>query len=516
MKGLGIKANNFTYPFVFIACANVGGVDHGRLGHCNVVKSGLMVDGYVRHSLISMYVKCGELGCARKVFDEIDERDLVSWNSMISGCVKMGFAKGALELFEEMKRDGFEPDEMTVVSVLGACGDIGNLELGKVVEEYVVENEMEVNSYVGSALIGMYGKCGDLVSARRVFDKMGRKDLVTWNAMITGYAQSGSSDEAISLFNIMKAEGVKADKITLSGVLSACASIGALDVGKSVESYASERGLQKDIYVATALIDMYAKCGTVDHALQVFENMPFKNVVTWNTMISAFAFNGRAREAISLFNRMSEENGVITPDDVTFVGVLSACVHGGMVNEGRRFFDIMSSSFKLVPKIEHYSCMVDLLSRAGLVHEAWDFIQKMPEKPDEIALGALLGACQKARNVDVSEKVIKLLIEIEPKNSGNYIISSHIYANSKRWDDSAKMRILMKQNGVTKIPGSSWIEIDAQLHEFHVGDNSHINIVDIYWLLDCLYDEMKPEDYAVYKNGVKGNYKKLLLTHEAY
>ncbi|GKE30801.1 pentatricopeptide repeat-containing protein [Tanacetum coccineum] len=186
MKGLGIKANNFTYPFVFIACANVGGVDHGRLAHCNVVKYGLMVDGYVRHSLISMYAKCGELGRARKVFDEIADRDLVSWNSMISGCVKMGFAKGALELFEEMKRDGFEPDEMTVVSVLGACGDLGDLGLGKVVEVYVVENEMELNSYVGSALIGMYSKCGDLVSARRVFDKMGRKDLVTWNAMITG------------------------------------------------------------------------------------------------------------------------------------------------------------------------------------------------------------------------------------------------------------------------------------------------------------------------------------------
>ncbi|XP_076949596.1 pentatricopeptide repeat-containing protein At2g34400-like [Bidens hawaiensis] len=500
MKGLGIKPNNFTYPFVFIACSNVKAIEHGKLGHCMVVRLGLMADGHVRHSLISMYSKCGEVGCARQVFDEITERDLVSWNSMISGYAQRGFPGSALELFEKMKGEGFEPNEMTLVSVLGACGDLGNLSLGRVIEGYVVDNKMKVNTYIGSALIGMYAKCGDLVSARRIFDRMSKKDLVTWNAMITGYAQSGLANEAISLFNVMKDEGVSANNITLSGVLSACALVGALDIGRSVDAYASERGLQQDVYVGSALIDMYAKCGTVDHAYKVFESMPFKNVVTWNAMISALAFNGQPREAISLFNRMSEENDDITPDEVTFVGVLAACVHGGMVDQGRRFFDLMKSSFSLVPKIEHYSCMVDLLSRAGLVYEAWDFIKKLPEKPDEIALGALLGACQKAGNLDVSEQVMKLLLEIEPRNSGNYIISSHIYASSKMWDDCAKMRLLMRQNGVTKVPGSSWIEIDAMVHEFHVGDSLHINSEDIYKLL---LDEMKLEGYMVNKNIVK-------------
>ncbi|XP_071731115.1 pentatricopeptide repeat-containing protein At2g34400-like [Rutidosis leptorrhynchoides] len=507
MKGLGIMANNFTYPFLFIACSNLKAIEHGRLGHCMVLKCGLIVDGHVRHSLISMYSRCGEVLYARKVFDEITDRDLVSWNSMISGYSKMGFCRDALELFEKMKGEGFEPDEMTIVSVLGACAELGDSSFGKLVEGYVMDNRMKMNSYIGSALIGMYAKCGDLVSARGIFDKMINKDLVTWNAMITGYAQSGLSDEAISLFNIMKDEGVKADRITLSGVLSACASVGALDVGRSIDEYASERGLQQDIYVATALIDMYAKCATVDLAYKVFKNMPCKNTVTWNAMISALAFNGRAHEAISLFEEMSEENDDITPDDVTFVGVLSACVHGGMVNEGRHFFNLMSASFKLVPKIEHYSCMVDLLSRAGRVYEAWDFIQKMPEKPDEIALGALLGACQKAGNLDVSEKVMQLLLEIEPTNSGNYVISSQIYANSKRWDDSAKMRLLMRRNGIVKVPGSSWIEIDARVHEFHVGDSLHIYSEDIYQLLDFLYAEMKLKGKMVNKNVAEGNYK---------
>ncbi|KAL7604108.1 hypothetical protein Lser_V15G20694 [Lactuca serriola] len=504
MKGLGIKPNNFTYPFFFIACSNLLALEHGRLGHCMALRSGLMVDCHVRHSLITMYSMCSALSCARKVFDEIHERDLVSWNSMISGYSQMGCPTGALDLFEKMKGEGFEPNEMTLVSVLGACGDLGNLSLGRLIEDYVVDSKMKVNSFIGSSLIGMYSKCGDLVSSRRVFDKMTKKDLVTWNSMITGYAQSGLSHEAISIFNIMKEEGVKANNITLSGVLSACASLGALDIGKSIDEYASKNGLQQDIYVATALIDMYAKCGSVDHAFQVFENMPFKNIVTWNAMISAFAFNGRAKEAILLFNRM-----LVFPDDVTFVGVLSACVHGGMVKEGRKFFDLMTSSYKLVPKIEHYSCMVDLLSRAGLVNEAWDFIQKMPEKPDEITLGALLGACQKVGNLDVSEKVMKVLLEIEPKNSWNYVISSQIYANSNRWDDSAKMRLLMRQKGVTKVPGSSWIEVHGQIQEFRVGDDLHIDSEEIYKLLEFLYIEMKLKGYVVNTNVVKGKNKKL-------
>ncbi|XP_062163296.1 pentatricopeptide repeat-containing protein At2g34400 isoform X2 [Alnus glutinosa] len=445
--------------------------------------------------LTNTWHKCGELGWARKVFDEITERDLVSWNSMISGYSKMGHAADAVRLFHEMREVGFEPDEMTLVSVLGACKDIGDLSLGRWVEEFVVESKMELNSYVGSALIDMYGKCGDLMAARRIFDTMGKKDVVTWNAMITGYAQNGMSDEAIMLFNHMREVGVNPDKITLIGVLSSCASIGALDIGKWVDTYASERGLQHDIYVATALVDMYAKCGSLDSAQRVFEGMPQKNDVSWNAMISALAFHGQAQEALSLFERMSKEGGFACPNDITFVGVLSACVHVGLVDEGRKLFDMMSSSFGLVPKVEHYSCMVDLLARAGHLYEAWDFIEKMPEKPDEVVLGALLGACQKRRNIDISERVVQLLLELEPSNSGNYVISSKIFANLKRWHDSARMRVLMRQRGVNKTPGCSWIEIETQLHEFHAGGDLHHNSVEIYEVLDLLYEELQGEGY---------------------
>ncbi|XP_031270915.1 pentatricopeptide repeat-containing protein At2g34400-like [Pistacia vera] len=495
MRALGLKPNNFTYPFLFISCANLSALNHGVLAHSCVFKIGLDGDDHVSHSLITMYARCGELGYARKVFDGILMRDLVSWNSMISGYSKMGYARDAVELFGRMREEGFAPDEITMVSVLGSCGDLGDLGLGRWVEEFVVENKMELNSFMGSALIDMYGKCGDLVSARRVFDVMVKKDVVTWNAMITGYAQNGFSNEAIMLFNGMKEAGVNPDQITLIGVLSACASIGALQLGKCVDTYASERGLQHNIFVATALIDMYAKCGSIENSLRVFEGMPLKNEVSWNAMVSALAFNGRALEALSLFDCMLKDGRDVRPNDITFVGVLSACVHAGLVDEGRRLFDLMSSSFGLIPKIEHYSCMVDLLARAGHVHEAWDFIEKMPEKPDEIVLGAMLGACQKQRNVDVSQRVMQLLLEIEPSNSGNYVISSKIYRNLRMWDESAKMRMLMRQRGVSKTPGCSWIEIDDQIHEFLAGDDIRHYSTEICQLFDLLNEEMKREGY---------------------
>lgn len=311
------------------------------------------------------------------------------------------------------------------------------------------------------------------------------------------YAQNGLSDEAIRLFGDMKEAGVNLNKITLVGVLSACAQVGALDMGKWVDNYASERGLQHDVYVATALLDMYAKCGSLDDALRVFEEMPQKNEVSWNAMISALAFHGRAIEAISLFNRMIEEGGALArPNDITFVAVLSACVHAGLVDEGRRLFNLVSSSFGLAPKIEHYSCMVDLLARAGHVHEAWNFIEKMPEKPDEVSLGALLAACQKCRNEDVTKRVTQLLLELEPSNSGNYVISSKVYKKLKMWDDSARMRVLMRQRGVSKTPGCSWIEFENRLHEFHAGDLVHDSSTEAYQVFRLLNDDMKREGYV--------------------
>ncbi|XP_014503845.1 pentatricopeptide repeat-containing protein At2g34400 isoform X1 [Vigna radiata var. radiata] len=496
MKSLSVTPNNFTFPFFFLSCANLAEISHARVAHSLLFKVGLHSDPHSAHSLITAYARCDRPACARKVFDEIPQRDLVSWNSMIAGYAKAGCAREAVELFGEMgRRDGFEPDEMSLVSVLGACGELGDLELGSWVEGFVVERGMALNSFLGSALISMYAKCGDLGSARRIFDSMATRDVITWNAVISGYAQNGMADEAISLFHAMKDDSVKANKITLTAVLSACATIGALDLGKQIDEYASQRGFQHDIFVATALIDMYAKCGSLESAQRVFKEMPQKNEVSWNAMISALASHGKAKEALSLFQRMSDEGGGARPNDITFVGLLSACVHAGLVAEGHRLFDMMSTLFRLVPKIEHYSCMVDLLARAGHLYEAWDLIEEMPEKPDKVTLGALLGACRRNKNVDIGERVMRMILEVDPSNSGNYIISSKIYANLNMWEDSARMRLLMRQKGITKTPGCSWIEIENQLYEFLAGDGSCLDSIDISNIIYLLYEELKREGY---------------------
>lgn len=289
----------------------------------------------------------------------------------------------------------------------------------------------------------------------------------------------------------MKEAGVKPDNRTLTLVLSSCASIGALDLGKWVDTYVSQLSMKHDIYINTALLDMYAKCGSLDEALRTFEEMPQKNEASWNAMISALASHGRATEALMLFEHMLKEGGSICPSDITFIHVLSACVHAGLVDEGRRIFGLMNL-FGLVPKVEHFSCMVDLFSRAGLLYEAWEFIEKMPGKPDEITLGALHGACQKRRNTEVGERVIQLILEIEPSNSGNYIISSKLYADVNRLDDAARMRLLMREKGVVKLPGCSWIEIEGQHFEFHAGDQPHEITSGVYV---ALVDEMRREGY---------------------
>ncbi|XP_042399931.1 pentatricopeptide repeat-containing protein At2g34400-like [Zingiber officinale] len=493
----GLRPDHYTFPFVLLAAANLQSLYHGLSAHASIFKLALHDVDHVQHSLLTMYARCGQVGLARKLFGEIAVRDSVSWNSMLSGYAKMGCAGEAVELFRRMRSEGLvEPDEVTLVSVLAACGDLGDVSLGMWLEELVGEYGLVLNSFLGSSMIDMYGKCGDLDSARRVFDRLAKKDLVAWNAMITGYAQNGLSNEAIKLFHTMRKKGIEPDKITIVGVLSACASVGALELGMSLDAYASRNDLYNNVYVGTALVDMYAKCGNLVRAMEVFENLPHRNLFTWNAIISAFAFNGQGEESISLFSRMLADKQGLLPDDITFIGLLSACVHSGLVDEGRRWFGFMQSTYGIVPKIEHYSCMVDLFARAGLLDEAWEFLEKMPQKPDAVALGAMLSACRYHKNAKIGEKIAKRILELEPSNSANYVISSKMFAGSKRWKDSARMIGLMRERGVAKTPGCSWIEVSDRVHEFHAGDRMHLRATEIFDMIDLAVDEMKMEGYT--------------------
>ncbi|KAM3407189.1 hypothetical protein ACQJBY_000932 [Aegilops geniculata] len=491
-----LRPDAYTLPFLLLAAARCPAPAFAVSAHALLQKLGLHSHDHTVHSLITMYSNLGRPRAARRVFDGILRRDVVSWNSMIKAYQAAGMKDEAVRMFRVMVAEGaVAPNAVTVAVVLAACRDAGDLALGRWLEEWVRSAGMEVGSLIGSALVGMYEKCGEMAEARRVFDAIAHKDNVAWNALITGYAQNGMSKEAISLFHNMRQAGARPDKITLVGVLSACAAVGALELGTELDSYASQRGLYSNVYVGTALVDMYSKCGDLTRAIQVFEKLPCKNEASWNALICGLAFNGQGHEAIRQFELMRKEEG-LRPDDITFIGVLSACVHAGLLKDGRRWFDSLTSEFQIIPKIEHYSCMVDLLARAGHLEEAWDFIEKIPGKADAVMLGALLAACRKCKNVEVSVKVINRIMLLEPSNSWNYVVSSKIYASSDRLDDSARMRGLMRERGVSKIPGCSWLEVSGRVLEFYAGDEPQHGAEDMYQLLDMLVDEMRLEGYV--------------------
>ncbi|PNT65836.1 hypothetical protein BRADI_3g03440v3, partial [Brachypodium distachyon] len=496
MLRAALRPDAYTLPFLLLAAARAPEPPFARSAHALLCRLGLQAHDHTVHSLVTMYSNLGDPLAARRVFDGIPRRDVVSWNAMMKAYERAGMAADVARMFRDMIDEGaVAPNEVTVAVVLAACRDAGDLVLGRWLEEWVRSAEIEVGSLVGSALVGMYEKCGEMTEARRVFDGIAHKDVVAWNAMITGYAQNGMSKEAIALFHSMRQEGASPDKITLVGVLSACAAVGALELGTELDAYASHRGLYGNVYVGTALVDMYSKCGDLDKAVQVFGKLPCKNEATWNALICGLAFNGRGHEAIRQFEVMRNEEG-LRPDDITFIGVLSACVHAGLLKDGRRWFNSLTSEFQIIPKIEHYSCMVDLLARAGHLEEAWDFVEKIPGKADAVMLGALLAACRKCKNVEVSERVINRIMQLEPSNSWNYVVSSKIYASSDRLDDSAKMRGLMRERGVSKIPGCSWVEVSGKVLEFYAGDESQHGADDMYQLHDMLIDEMRLEGYV--------------------
>lgn len=397
--------------------------------------------------------------------------------------------------------------------------------IGRTVHGYVVRLGFTSDLFLQNTIVHMYSSSGLMDDAQRLFDKMPQRDVVTWNilitqytkwgemeaahelfdqmpersvtswtAMIAGYVQCKKPAEAIRLFGQMEEAGAEPNEVTVVGVLAACADLGAMDLGRRVHDYLNQCGYQKNVRVCNTLIDMYIKCGCLEVAQKIFNDMQERTIVSWSAMIGGLAMHGKAEAALSLFSKMTQIG--LRPNNVTFVGLLHACSHMGLVDEGRRYFASMTRDYGIIPKIEHYGCIVDLLSRAGLLQEAYEFIKNMPIKPNGVVWGALLGGCRVHKNVDMGEEVIKHLLELDPLNDGYYVVLSNIYAEAGRWEDVAKVRRLMRNRGVKKTPGWSTITINGMVHEFLAGDSDHPQVEEVYNRWEELLEQLKQRGYV--------------------
>ncbi|PON57841.1 Tetratricopeptide-like helical domain containing protein [Trema orientale] len=486
----GLIGNNLTFIYVLKACARVSDVLHGQKVHIHALKLGFETYLFVGNALIHMYASCGELGLAQKMFDEMTERDLVSWNSLICGYTKWNRFKEVLDLFEAMQAANVRPDSVTMMKVILACSYVGQYETADSLVKYIEENHVGTDVYLGNTIIDMYGRRGlvnlaremfdkmrernvvswnalimgyskveNLVVARELFNEMPKRDVVSWTAMITGYSQANRHAEAVRLFQEMMAAKVKPDEITISSVISACAHLGSLDVGEAIHEFMVDHRVKTDTWVGNALIDMYCKCGVAEKALKVFQDMKIKDSVSWTSVISGLAVNGFANLALELFSQMLKEGR--RPTHGAFVGILLACAHTGLVDKGLEYFQSMENVYGLKPEMKHYGCVVDLLSRSGNLEKAYEFIIKMPVDPDDVVWRILLNACKLYGNVALAEVVTNKLLEVDPCNGGNYVLSSNTYAGIDRWDDVEKMRKLIDGSNVQKPYGYSSIEIDG-------------------------------------------------------
>jgi pentatricopeptide repeat protein len=370
-----------------------------------------------------------------------------------------------------MKQEGVMPDRVLFLSILNAIASPGALQIGRQIHAQVIEAGLESDLPVANALISMYAKCGSMEDAHRIFDSMPQRNVVSWTAMISGYAQQNHSKAAIEVFSQMQREGVKPDRVTFISILDACANLAALQKGKSIHAQILKAGLDSDNGVEIALVNMYAKCGSLVHADQVFDKMLQRDVVVWTVMIVGYAQHGRGKEAIQLFEWMKREG--VKPDSLTFTGLLTACSHVGLVEEGRCYFQSITQDYGITPAMQHYGSMVDLLGRAGRLDEAADFIEKMPFEADASVWGALLGACKIHCNVELAECAAKRLLVLDPDNGSWYLLLSNIYAAAGMSDKAQYMRKFMKKEGAMKDPGPSWVEVDNEVHLFVAEDRSH-------------------------------------------
>ncbi|XP_019054228.1 PREDICTED: pentatricopeptide repeat-containing protein At5g27110 [Nelumbo nucifera] len=493
MKSSGFQPDSVTFTTVLSACARLLDLESGKEIHREVKRTGFHLDGFISSALVDMYGKCGCLEMAREVFEQIPMKSVVSWNLMIAAYSLTGDSHSCLELFRRMNEEGVKPTSTTLSSILIACSRLAKLHKGKFIHGYIIRNEIISDIFIYSSLVDLYFKCGSVISAEHVFKEMPKTHVVSWNVMISGYVTIGYYFEALHIFYDMRVAGVKPDSVTFTSILPACSQLAALEQGKEIHKYVKENGFESDEKVMGALLDMYAKCGTVEEARQVFDRLPVRDFVSWTSMITAYGSHGQAFKALELFSKMQDSNA--KPDKVTFLAIMSACSHAGLIDEGCYFFNQMTASYGIKPTLEHYSCLIDLLGRAGRLREAYSIIQNTPSIQTNFdLLSTLFSACNMHDDLELGEKIARLLIEEDPNDPSTYVTLSNMYASIGKWNEVRKVRLKMKKLGLKKSPGCSWIEIDKTIHPFFVDDKSHPRADVLYVCLENLFKHMEKDE----------------------
>ncbi|KAG8368783.1 hypothetical protein BUALT_Bualt15G0082600 [Buddleja alternifolia] len=490
-----------SYAAVFQSFTGKTLFKQGQQLHAHSLLRGLRPTAFLAAKMVAMYASSGDIPSATRIFYSTPNPTPLLFNSIIRAFSLYKFSEETLNVFAQMHSLSFRGDYFTYPFVLKSVADLYFIHFGRCVHGLSVKDWLVFDVYIGTSLIDMYVKNGEWampVESKEVFDEMPQKNIVSWTSMISGYAQNGFASDALQLFDEMctKDSEVKPNWVTIMSVLPACGISSALHRGKKIHNYARERGLDSHPSVQTALVGMYAKCGSLADAKWCFERMKpnLRNLVAWNTMITAYASHGLGMEAVQTFESMIQFG--VHPDGITFTGLLSGCSHSGLVDIGLRYFDSMNSIYSVEKKHEHYACVVDLLGRAGRLVEAYDIISSMPMHAGASVWGSLLAAGRCYRNLEISELAARKLFILEPENSGNFVILSNMYAEAGMWEEVNYLRDLLKLQRVKKNPGCSWIEINGKAHLFLGGDASHEQTKEIYLLLEELPEKMKAVGYV--------------------
>ncbi|XP_038693758.1 putative pentatricopeptide repeat-containing protein At5g37570 [Tripterygium wilfordii] len=447
MHQRGIFPYGFTFSSVLNACARMPAICEGKQIHTKTLKTGFLSNKIVQTSLLDMYAKCGFTVDARIVFDTMDDKDVITWTAMICGYSKTGVMDEAQRLFDIME----EHNVVSWTAMVAGYANCGDMKSAKELYEMMTER----NSITYLAMIAGYGKCGEVSEARRIFDEMPEKDVKCWAAMVACYAHNGYAMESIEMYKVMREENVRVTEVAMVGAMTACSQLGDAEMAMTLAEHMEGGSCNSTLIVSNALIHMYAKCGDVEKAWTEFGRVKERDIVSYSTMITALADHGRSQAALDLFLRMRKEG--IKCNQVTFIGVLNACSHGGLVEEGCKYFELMTRVYGMEPLAAHITCMVGLLGRARQLEKAYRLMLENEELCDAVTWGALLGACEIHGNAKMGEIAASHLFKLEPKCTGNYVQLANIYASISRWNDAEKVRKMIREQERIKSPGCCWI-----------------------------------------------------------